>query len=106
LRQPGGFFRHYLAVVNLDFQREIAHAENIAQWRPVANQMRPTPIWARAPVQTQGGQKSNEKQRIPKTSWFPSAIAGPARPFPGRPCAILAHQGFPAAAKSQLSFSR
>jgi len=27
LRQPGRFFRHDFSVVNLDFQREIAHAE-------------------------------------------------------------------------------
>ena len=53
LRQPAGFFRHDLAVVNLDFQREVAHAENIVQWRPVANQMcaRPFSTWAGAATQ-------------------------------------------------------
>ena len=89
LRQPGGFFRHDLAVVNLDFQREIAHAETIAQWRPMANQMWPTPFWAWAPVQKQGGQ---ERAGVPIDTFgfFLAAELGNAGPttqvpFDGNP---------------------
>ena len=39
LREPGGIFWHDFAVVNLDFQREIAHAETIAQGRHAANRI-------------------------------------------------------------------